>query len=184
MRDAELEVINATTGKQEVGQLSCVCKAVLFGKFKSLYGKLSMTKQQQPVPPKTYSEAKALAMVQRWVGSVDQKTSWGSFTHCCVASRLFDLLILQKETEWNFQKPISTGRQLGPPRNLPFTDTCWHFHGRVQNLFSSAASTSNPACGSAMWMIHLWYGHMAETHFKTFYNTSTSNIPASSLRWK
>ena len=29
-----------------------------------------------------------------------------------------------------------------------------------------------------------WYGHMAKTHFRTSYNTSTSNILASSLWWK
>ena len=88
VRDAELEVINATTGKQEVGQPSRVCKAALFEKYKSLYGKLSMTTQQQLISPKTYAEAKALAteynqaktaMVQSFekvgVGSVDQKTN-------------------------------------------------------------------------------------------------------------
>ncbi|XP_071788126.1 double-stranded RNA-specific editase 1-like isoform X1 [Asterias amurensis] len=61
-KDAELEVINATTGKQEVGQPSRVCKSSLFQTFKSLYGKLSTTTEQQATPPRTYAEAKALAV--------------------------------------------------------------------------------------------------------------------------
>ncbi|XP_038058159.1 double-stranded RNA-specific editase 1-like [Patiria miniata] len=60
--DADLEVTNATTGKQEGGLPSRLCKSTLFEKFKGLYGKLSSVVPAQPQPPKTYAEAKAQAV--------------------------------------------------------------------------------------------------------------------------
>ena len=64
-----------------------------------------------------------------------------------------------------------------PPWDLPFHRYLLTFSWKSLKTPLSAAPTSNPACGSAMWMIPLWYGHMAETPFKTLYNTSTSNTP-------
>ena len=61
---------------------------------------------------------------------------------------------------------------------------CWYFHGRVWKTLPSTLPTSNPSCGSDTWMTPLWFGHMAETHSRIFYNISTSNTRASSSPWK
>ncbi|XP_022088408.1 double-stranded RNA-specific editase 1-like isoform X2 [Acanthaster planci] len=60
--DPELEVINATTGKQEGGQPSRLCKSALFAKFKELHGKLAGGAVTLASLPKTYAEAKTQAV--------------------------------------------------------------------------------------------------------------------------
>ncbi|XP_072034654.1 double-stranded RNA-specific editase 1-like [Amphiura filiformis] len=60
--DNELEAINTTTGKDELGKSSRICKKELFEHFKKLYGKLSMLTNMPKTPPKTYAESKALAV--------------------------------------------------------------------------------------------------------------------------
>ncbi len=59
--DSELEAINTTTGKDELGKSSRICKKELFEHFKKLYGKLSMITTMPKTAPKTYAESKALA---------------------------------------------------------------------------------------------------------------------------
>ncbi|XP_072173490.1 double-stranded RNA-specific editase 1-like [Diadema setosum] len=56
-----LEVINTTTGKNEQGHPSHLCKASFYSLFKMLYGHVSSIVPAQPTPPQSYSEAKRRA---------------------------------------------------------------------------------------------------------------------------
>nr|XP_022330682.1 double-stranded RNA-specific editase 1-like isoform X3 [Crassostrea virginica] len=57
--DADLEVINTTTGKTEQGASSQVCKQAFFKRFLQLYGRIpSFTAQSAAQQPKSYAEAK------------------------------------------------------------------------------------------------------------------------------
>ena len=76
---------------------------------------------------------------------------------------------------FNF-RASSTSRQLGPPWDLLYPWLLLTFSWKSLKPLPSTQPTSDPACGSAIWMILLLYGHMAEMHFRTSYNTSTSNI--------
>ena len=51
---------------------------------------------------------------------------------------------------------MMSSRQLGPPWDLPFHRYLLTFSWKSSKPLLSAAPTSNPACGSAMWMIQ-WY---------------------------
>lgn len=59
--DPCLEVINTTTGKNEAGQPSQLCKAALYSHFKQIYGRLPMFTTPGPNVPGLYEEAKQLA---------------------------------------------------------------------------------------------------------------------------
>lgn len=60
--DSGLEVINMTTGKQEQGQESRLCKRELFKRFLRLSGRLSM-REDLPKQSRVYRELKAMNSV-------------------------------------------------------------------------------------------------------------------------
>ncbi|XP_034029563.1 double-stranded RNA-specific editase 1-like [Thalassophryne amazonica] len=62
MGDHGLEVINATTGKDDLGQPSRLCKHTLYSQWTRLYNKLSSTLRIRTVRPRSYYEAKQAAV--------------------------------------------------------------------------------------------------------------------------
>ncbi|KAM4710615.1 double-stranded RNA-specific editase 1-like [Anableps anableps] len=60
--DQGLEVINATTGKDDLGRPSRLCKHALYTRWTILYSKLSPTLRIQTVKPRSYHEAKQAAV--------------------------------------------------------------------------------------------------------------------------
>ncbi|XP_075873570.1 double-stranded RNA-specific editase 1-like isoform X1 [Nelusetta ayraudi] len=56
--DQGLEVINATTGKDDLGRPSRLCKQALYGRWMRLHGKLSSSLRIKTTRPSTYHEAK------------------------------------------------------------------------------------------------------------------------------
>ncbi|KAJ6659347.1 hypothetical protein lerEdw1_019218 [Lerista edwardsae] len=58
---AELEVINATTGKRHCGSSSRLCKHMFYTRWAKLYGKLSARIPSHAEVPTVYSEAKLVA---------------------------------------------------------------------------------------------------------------------------
>ncbi|XP_068612464.1 double-stranded RNA-specific editase 1-like [Brachionichthys hirsutus] len=59
--DQGLEVVNATTGKDDLGRPSRLCKHVLYSRWMRLHGKLSSTLRIRTAPPGSYREAKQAA---------------------------------------------------------------------------------------------------------------------------
>lgn len=59
--DQALEVINATTGKDDLGRPSRLCKHTLYNRWMRLHGKLSSTLRIRTVRPGSYHEAKQAA---------------------------------------------------------------------------------------------------------------------------
>uniref|UniRef100_A0A8D0GB22 A to I editase domain-containing protein n=1 Tax=Sphenodon punctatus TaxID=8508 RepID=A0A8D0GB22_SPHPU len=59
--NTDLEVINATTGKQTSGSSSRLCKHMFYTRWAKLYGKLSTRVQSHGEVPSVYSEAKLVA---------------------------------------------------------------------------------------------------------------------------
>ncbi|KAM4602021.1 double-stranded RNA-specific editase 1-like isoform 2-T2 [Polymixia lowei] len=59
--DQGLEVVNATTGKDDLGRPSRLCKHVLYSRWVRLHCKLSQTLRIQTAKPSTYHEAKQAA---------------------------------------------------------------------------------------------------------------------------
>ncbi|XP_054882024.1 double-stranded RNA-specific editase 1-like [Poeciliopsis prolifica] len=60
--DQGLEVINATTGKDDLGRPSRLCKHALFTRWIDLHSKLSSTLRIQTLQPRSYHEAKQAAV--------------------------------------------------------------------------------------------------------------------------
>uniref|UniRef100_A0A3B3URX2 A to I editase domain-containing protein n=3 Tax=Poecilia TaxID=8080 RepID=A0A3B3URX2_9TELE len=59
--DQGLEVINATTGKDDLGRPSRLCKHALYTRWIDLHSKLSSTLRIQTLEPRSYHEAKQAA---------------------------------------------------------------------------------------------------------------------------
>ncbi|XP_041458711.1 double-stranded RNA-specific editase 1-like [Lytechinus variegatus] len=59
--DPCLEVINTTTGKNETGQPSQLCKAALFSHFKQIYNRISMITNPGAQLARSYEEAKHMS---------------------------------------------------------------------------------------------------------------------------
>nr|XP_015813286.2 double-stranded RNA-specific editase 1 isoform X1 [Nothobranchius furzeri] len=59
--DQGVEVINATTGKDDLDQPSRLCKHNLYGRWMGLYAKLSSTMRIQSVQPSSYHQVKQAA---------------------------------------------------------------------------------------------------------------------------
>ncbi|XP_015214740.1 double-stranded RNA-specific editase 1 isoform X4 [Lepisosteus oculatus] len=60
--DQSLEVINATTGKDDMGRPSRLCKHTLYSRWMRLYSKLSSTLRIKVSKPSSYHEAKQAAI--------------------------------------------------------------------------------------------------------------------------
>ncbi|XP_074123310.1 double-stranded RNA-specific editase B2 isoform X2 [Sminthopsis crassicaudata] len=67
MGNADLEVINATTGKRNCGSSSRLCKHVLSARWAKLYGKLSTRIPSHGDAPSVYCEAKLVAQTYQSV---------------------------------------------------------------------------------------------------------------------
>ncbi|KAJ8012907.1 hypothetical protein DPEC_G00047750 [Dallia pectoralis] len=62
VRDQALEVINATTGKDEMGRASRLCKHALYSRWVRLHSKLSSTLRIKVSKPSSYHDAKQAAL--------------------------------------------------------------------------------------------------------------------------
>ena len=60
------------------------------------------------------------------------------------------------------------------PSSIP--GSCWHFHGRVWDLFPPHRRAPNSACGPAMWMIHLWVWPHGRDTLQDFLNEQHPSI--------
>uniref|UniRef100_A0A8D0FJX9 A to I editase domain-containing protein n=4 Tax=Strigidae TaxID=30459 RepID=A0A8D0FJX9_STROC len=65
--NADLEVINATTGKRTCGSPSRLCKHMFFTRWAKLHGKLSTRIPSHGDMPSVYSEAKLVAQTYQSV---------------------------------------------------------------------------------------------------------------------
>ncbi|XP_062861494.1 double-stranded RNA-specific editase 1 isoform X1 [Trichomycterus rosablanca] len=62
VEDQSLEIINATTGKDDMGRPSRLCKHALYSRWVRLHSKLSSTLRIKMVKPSSYHEAKQAAV--------------------------------------------------------------------------------------------------------------------------
>uniref|UniRef100_A0ACB8GED3 Double-stranded RNA-specific editase 1 n=1 Tax=Sphaerodactylus townsendi TaxID=933632 RepID=A0ACB8GED3_9SAUR len=60
--DAGLEVINATTGKDELGRASRLCKHALYSRWMRIHAKLSFSLRSKVSKPNLYYETKQVAL--------------------------------------------------------------------------------------------------------------------------
>ncbi|CAI9725040.1 double-stranded RNA-specific editase 1 isoform X2 [Octopus vulgaris] len=94
--DDTFEVINAMTGRVEGGSVSRICKQALFGRFMSLYGKLSsLTGQSVTTRPTHYSDAKAAVMeyqlAKQCVFQAFQKAGLGNWVQKPIEQDQFEM---------------------------------------------------------------------------------------------
>ncbi|XP_048874656.1 double-stranded RNA-specific editase 1-like isoform X4 [Brienomyrus brachyistius] len=94
--DQALEVINATTGKDDMGRASRLCKHALYRRWLRLHTKLSLTLRIRAVRPGSYHEAKQAAVeyhnAKRTLMKTFQKAGLGAWVKKPIEQDQFSLM--------------------------------------------------------------------------------------------